>query len=368
MKNPVIEFYYGVYIMKKACLVCGCEFETNYKIKKYCSEKCRMFAKNNRTRSGCQCVICGHKAEVLTKHLKAAHNLTPDEYCTIYKIKKSDVVSDGMSKKLSDVQKNSELCVANRFSSKNNPAKGHSGRYSPYSMNFIRYDGMSDEEKKRAIAEVRERKQKSVRENPQNQPTRIEFYTSRGLSPDEARKALSERQRTFSLEKCIERYGDDEGMRVWKERQERWQETLNSKSEDEKEEIKKKKLNGLKASFSNPERDLFETLKNKFSDEVEAQYKIYSTKHNYSFDIRYKNKIIEFNGDYWHCNPKKYKSDDIVKFPYGIRKVKEVWDEDAEKIRTAKENGFDVLVVWESDYEKDKEKEIVRCIKHLKDD
>lgn len=60
------------------------------------------------------------------------------------------------------------------------------------------------------------------------------------MTYDEAKESLSNRQRTFSKEKCIERYGED-GFKVWEERQNNWQNTLNSKSKSEKKEIDKKK-------------------------------------------------------------------------------------------------------------------------------
>lgn len=60
------------------------------------------------------------------------------------------------------------------------------------------------------------------------------------------------------------------------------------------------------------------------------------------------NKLIEFQGDYWHCNPEKYDSDyfHTVKQMYAW----EIWEFDAEKKRQAEEQGWEVEYVWESDY------------------
>jgi hypothetical protein len=60
------------------------------------------------------------------------------------------------------------------------------------------------------------------------------------------------------------------------------------------------------------------------------------------------NKLIEFQGDYWHCNPEKYKSDyfHTVKQMYAW----EIWEFDAQKKRQAEEQGWEVEYVWESDY------------------
>lgn len=72
-------------------------------------------------------------------------------------------------------------------------------------------------------------------------PLRIQYFIDKGLSEDEAKIALKERQATFSLEKCIEKYSEIEGIKRWKERQIKWQNTLNSKPIEEKLELNKKK-------------------------------------------------------------------------------------------------------------------------------
>lgn len=69
----------------------------------------------------------------------------------------------------------------------------------------------------------------------------IEYYLERGMSKEEATIALKERQATFSKEKLIKKYGDKEGIKIFNERQKKWQETLNSKSDEEKIKISKKK-------------------------------------------------------------------------------------------------------------------------------
>lgn len=72
-------------------------------------------------------------------------------------------------------------------------------------------------------------------------PRCIEFWLAKGLTPEESQIKLSEHQATFTKEKCIKQYGEVEGVAIWLERQHKWQETLNSKSEDEKREMNQKK-------------------------------------------------------------------------------------------------------------------------------
>ena len=71
----------------------------------------------------------------------------------------------------------------------------------------------------------------------------------------------------------------------------------------------------------------------------------------YSFDIFVEpNLLIEVNGDYWHGNPSIYKATDIILKGSSKELVVEAkWISDAKKIQTAKDQGFEVLVLWESD-------------------
>jgi G:T-mismatch repair DNA endonuclease (very short patch repair protein) len=60
-------------------------------------------------------------------------------------------------------------------------------------------------------------------------------------------------------------------------------------------------------------------------------------------------KIIEINGDYWHCNPKIYKPEDLFYFKKNPIFASDKWEMDRIKIDYAKQSGYDVMVVWESD-------------------
>ena len=59
------------------------------------------------------------------------------------------------------------------------------------------------------------------------------------------------------------------------------------------------------------------------------------------------NLIIEFNGDYWHCNPNKYDKDyyHIIK----QKKSKDIWEEDQIRVDNIKKNGYNLEVIWECD-------------------
>jgi len=69
----------------------------------------------------------------------------------------------------------------------------------------------------------------------------------------------------------------------------------------------------------------------------------------------------------YHGNPKKYKGGDN---PHPFRKTitaQEMWDKDKRKYDIAIENGYEVLVVWDSEYRWGNKEEIInKCKKFLK--
>jgi G:T-mismatch repair DNA endonuclease (very short patch repair protein) len=55
---------------------------------------------------------------------------------------------------------------------------------------------------------------------------------------------------------------------------------------------------------------------------------------------------------HWYCNPNKYDFDYL-----NVKKnktTKEIWDYDKNKLYLAKKNGYNCIVIWESDYKKNK--------------
>jgi hypothetical protein len=194
----------------------------------------------------------------------------------------------------------------------------------------------------------------------------IEYWLKKGYSESEAIIKRSERQSTFSKEKCIEKYGEEEGLKIFTERQTKWTKSLNSGG-------------NLKVGHSKVSQELFYKLLEYY--DIEDRDKIYFATHNkeyrlnkfdggiwlYDFtDIKNK-KIIEYNGDMFHGNPKKYKSSD---YPHPFKKnvtADEIWCSDKIKTDTANKEGFEVLVIWDSEYRwGNKDSIIEKCVKFLK--
>lgn len=83
-------------------------------------------------------------------------------------------------------------------------------------------------------------------------------------------------------------------------------------------------------------------------------------------DFTYNNKVIEFNGDYYHCNPKLYNSN----FYNGVRKqyANEIWEYDNNKKNSIVNSGYSLLIIWEDEYNKDSDIVIKKCIEFIQDD
>lgn len=117
----------------------------------------------------------------------------------------------------------------------------------PIKKEYWLQKGLSEEEAKDKAREVKNNNDKKgsnkirnrdISKHKNESPRCIEYWINKnGLSEYEARLKVAEVQTTFSLEICIEKYGEEEGFNRWKERQEKWLKSLDKKSGSEKERI-----------------------------------------------------------------------------------------------------------------------------------
>ena len=190
----------------------------------------------------------------------------------------------------------------------------------------------------------------------------IEYYTSRGHTKQEAIDMVSSAQKHFSKSICIEKYGETKGLTIWQRRQDNWQKTLNAKSESEKSRINRLKV-GKGCVVSKAERILLEHFQNTIPQIIHQYTLFVDTKKQYIYDFMFDRKIIEYNGDFWHCNPTIYSADFVN--PRTKMLAKDKWATDTVKLQHARDSGYEVLVIWESDFIKNKEDIIKKCIQFL---
>jgi len=164
-----------------------------------------------------ECAICTYRTKDLAQH-PSIHGLSQIEYKTNYGRIKCE-------QKIESIK------------GKNNPWANHNGIYSPFSTKYIKYDDSNSQEK---IKEIK-KKAKQTQIHNHNNPLSKEYFIKRGFDEDVASTLLKQRQSTFTLEKCITKYGEEKGLVVWTNRQLKWQKTLDSKSEKQKQDINSRK-------------------------------------------------------------------------------------------------------------------------------
>lgn len=311
-----------------------------------------------------ECTVCGYRTPHLAAHYKVTHKMLPDQYSRF----------DLVCEKTRDAMRG-----------ENNPAFGHGGRLSPFSKNFKKYK--SEEDYIKGFNSAYAKQAKTIAENPQNWDTKIEFYLAQGMTQEDAEKALSERQATFNLRKCIERHGEEEGKKIWQERQDKWQSTLNSKSQEEIDLINRKKsvlsldsyiARGFTEEEALPMLEAARTkmkvgyskealifMKSFIPEEImdkayhsDKEWFIYHKEQRryFLYDFMFNNVIFEYHGEAYHPNPDIISEEKLVnwKTPYGLT-AEYVLNNDRTKKTLAEQNGFKFFYVYSNDSDERKE-------------
>lgn len=100
-----------------------------------------------------------------------------------------------------------------------------------------------------------------------------------------------------------------------------------------------------KTRISKPQRDLYEKLKTE-SDAWLLEYPIPETYYTADLYNPTTKEIVEFYGDYWHCNPSKFEESFYHKHIHMT--AKEIWEKDRVRTEALQKLGYSVRVVWES--------------------
>lgn len=339
----------------RECLNCQKDISDKHYNAKFCCIECRKIYNHNKKYDNISdipvCIICGLKGKSLTSHINDVHNMKVEEYLREYKLETKDVFHSSYLKKLSEKNKGEK-----------NPAYKHDGKYSPFSKNFVKYKNLTDEEKEKKINKLMIKKGISAKKN-QNIPNQIGYWMKRGYTKDQSRIKVSERQSTFSKKKCIETYGEEKGLRIWKERQKKWQDTLKSKPKEEIEKIRKSMIkNSFSNGFSKISQKLFWSLYEKIKNDFENIYFAeLGKRENNEYMILFEdktiafpdflvedtNKVIEFDGDYWHGKKRGNQERDKKR---------------DEKIKNA---GYDILHIRERDYKNNSDDVIKNCLEFI---
>lgn len=158
-------------------------------------------------------------------------------------------------------------------------AREHIKSFRKSNVQYWTTRGYSESEAKVKVSEYQKensrRGHKVLAADPSLRLTRIEYWLKKGYTEEEAKKKLSERQRTFTKEKCIEKYGEVEGLKRWKIRQQKWQTTLKSKPRKVIDDINKRK--SCTKFFTNPDAKRDNTFFEKWKSMCESRGWFYTS-------------------------------------------------------------------------------------------
>jgi hypothetical protein len=355
------------------CKNCGETYLSNSMASQFCTIDCR---KEFKVKDGKElrkdyvvCKICNRATSNVTGvHLRNHPEWTAEKYKSQFP--GIPVIASSVLEKITNGSKKAgarmrepehRKRLSKMYSGENNPM--HKSKtteekrksISPFSPSFYLQknpDLTMDEAK--ILAEKKMMEQKVV------SWVKEEYWIKKGFSQEEAKKIISKKQSTFSLETCIEKHGDEEGTKIWKARQDNWK----SKVFNDKTHISGG-YSKIGEEFIN---SIIEILDKMGYDNSNSLYgkneKFIKTKKGnvYKYDLTFPNskKIIEFNGDFWHANPILFEAEYLNK-PKKM-KANQIWEYDLTKKKAAEDNGYIVFVVWERDYRKNKAASIKSCL------
>lgn len=187
--------------------------------------------------------------------------------------------------------------------------------------------------------------------------TSLDYWILKGFSEEEARQKLKDRQNTFSLEKCIIKYGEEEGRKRWIARQKKWNDSYcHNNFSKISQELFWEIFNRLSEDFKENKSIFFATLGNDKKLDTSGKNNEYRLSLSTNlilpdFLILEDRKIIEFDGSYWHGNGK----------------LDRRWNSKREDFRDSLiiNNNYFVYHVQEKEYINNKELVIKECLNFI---
>lgn len=311
------------------------------------------------------CEICGKQFKRIThKHLKH-HNTTLDEYQTKYP--NTELISAVTLKKFST---NKEDHWIEKYGDEGKQ------RYKEYKMLLAEKNTFEYKRKKYGWT-----KQDFDDYNAARASTLENFQLRHGkeLGLQRWNEYTAKQKRAgVSLDWFVKKYGQKMGTQVWEQVCRSKSHSLENyiKKYGEEGKIRYEAWLGQIASnqflSSGPEKEMINVIEQivppKWTTHslTTKQYVKWSNELNravmYDWVATYPKKVcIEFNGDYWHCNPNQYSS--TFFHPHIKKYAEQIWEIDNIKKRIMENQGFTYIVVWEKEWREDK----ATCIRNIKE-
>jgi len=295
--------------------------------------------------------VANYKLEELSKIINESNPL-----CINYWLRKG--LSEDESKlEISKIQSYNSKKVKNRFipSRENLKELGYSNEeirdilLTPSSVEFWLKKGYSRDDAKIMVTKNQSNAAKYVNYEKRLLPSNIDYWINKGLNYQQAKDKVKKSQTTFSKEICIQKYGEEEGLKRFVDRQNKW---LSNITRNNFSIISQELFwSILKTGEVINDEVYFATYKNGELDDsgVNNEYRL---KLNTSFIlpdffVKNKGKIIEFDGTYYH------------------RPTPENLLRESIRDKNIINSGYKVLHISESEYKKDKQSVLYKCLDFL---
>jgi len=325
------------------------------------------------------------------------------EYSLKKKERKLKLIKNGKNPSIIDLSyweifAPNKMAAIKKFDEINKSKSKITSRWNNANSDKLKGSSLEYQIKKYGEEEGTKRFSESNKKRREKNPIFLEYWINNGYSYEDAVIKRKERQTTFSKEKLISKYGKSEGTLIWKRRQEKWQETMSSKTNEELIEINLKKnaycVRGylLRGYTEKEAKSLIdERIKNSkknftslesiqfFENNFEVDGWVYgagnewflwdndSRKHYFYDFVNLKNKvIIEYNGEAFHPNKKVLNENEWQKWshPFTNETADERLSFDNYKNMVAANAGFKLYQI----YSNDKPDVISDTIKKIKDE
>lgn len=283
------------------------------------------------------CKICGHKGKQLHQHLKKCHDMISSEYRNLYgQDLKMQTVSEKSKRKRAETVKRTGGTI--------------------WSVKYWIARGMTESEAKNKVSEIQKNNNSRREYLPEHIIINKQYWMQKhGYTEDQAIEKVrsiqadrSSRSSKFSGKQHTAESRTQIGISMSKHIQEvgvdNWI----------------KRFGELSNGLSKSEIECYNLIREQIEPKLQSQIEIL----DYVADMGIGFKIIEFHGDYWHANPMLFEADQEINYPGNNTKLaKDKWAEDAKRYATFISLGFEILVIWEHDWNNDRE----RIIEQVKD-
>ena len=297
-----------------------------------------------------ECKICGFSGKSLISHITRKHNMTIDSYKETYNVTMVHTVSNKQKQQLSSLWKT-------RMKDAYWKNKMNKNKKSIWTIDYWTSNGYSKED---AIEKIKKyQSENSKKRNYDTSPSTLTkaYWISRGYSEIDAVEKISVIQ--SNLSKYSNKFSG-------------YTHTNNSKkmiSTSMKNHIKlignTEWTSHFGDSWVNINRSVGEI---QIFDYVQRVIQSVSANEficGYNVDMVVGNKIIEYFGDFWHGGETMFTENDV--HPVTKLPICDMREYDRTKINTLIENGYELLIIWESDYYTNKSKVFDKINKFLDD-